>query len=81
MQGAITTDYHYMAITIINGLNRELSNVMFMLREDQFVRNIVLAYELGDMRQVAKPATKTSHGIDNDIPNFIYRSLLHNATF
>ena len=70
-----------MAITLVYGLNRQLRHVIFMLREDQLVRNLILSQQFGYKRQVLKPAAETSHGIDYDVPNIRYIGLLHDTTF
>ena len=75
MQSAVTTDDHNAAKTLIYSLHGELRNVIFMLREDQLVGDIVLTQQLGNVRQILKPAAETSHGIDYHIPNIFFLGL------
>ena len=75
MQRAVTTDDDDATIALIYGLHGKLGYMVLMLREDQLVRNLVVADEFCDMRQIDKPATKASHGIDDYIPFIVYFSL------
>ena len=79
VQGAITADDHNAAKTLIYGLHGELRNVIFMLREDQLVGDIVLTQQFGNVWQILKPAAETSHGIDYHIPNIFFLGL-HDTT-
>ena len=79
VQRTVTANDHYAAKTLIYGLHGKLRNVVLVLREDQLVWDIVLAQQLGNVRQILKPAAETSHGIDDYIPNIFFRGL-HDTT-
>ena len=82
VQRAVTTDDHNSAITVIYGLYGEFSNVILMLREDQLIRNVVLADKFGNEWQVLQSATKTGYGIYDDVPRLRYISMrIHCFTF
>ena len=68
----ITTDNHNMTIAILYGLHSKFGDVMFMLRKDQLVGYLVLAYELGNQRQVLQTTRKTRNGINQHEPRLRY---------
>ena len=68
VQSAVAADNHYASVTRVHGLHREFGHVVLVLREDELVRDLVIAYELGYLRQIVQPPPRARHGIHYDEP-------------
>ena len=68
VQRAVAADDDNAAVTGIHRPHGKLRRVVLVLRKDQLVRYVVIAYELRYLGKVDQPAARSGHGIHYDEP-------------